>query len=62
MSNKIKTVSLKEAEKVNGLYEVIINAGKCGYRLMARLEDNEAMSKAQERMMIEKLTVMLIVP
>jgi hypothetical protein len=62
MSKDIKTVTLKQAEKVHGYYEVIINAGKCGYRLMAKLEDLEAMKNAQQRMIEEKLMVVLIVP
>jgi hypothetical protein len=39
MNTESKIVSLKQAEKVHGLYEVFNTVGDYGYRLLARLKD-----------------------
>ena len=39
MNTESKIVSLDQAEKVHGLYEVFNTVGDYGYRLLARLKD-----------------------
>lgn len=62
MNTKSKILSLKEAEKVNGLYEVVNTNGVYGYRLLAKLEDEQAMQREQMKAIAERLMIMLIVP
>jgi hypothetical protein len=62
MNTKSKILSLKEAEKVNGLYEVVNTNGVYGYRLLAKLKDEQAMQREQMKAIAERLMIMLIVP
>ncbi|CAB4816432.1 unannotated protein [freshwater metagenome] len=39
MNTESKIVSLDQAEKVHGLYEVFNTVGDYGYRLLVRLKD-----------------------
>lgn len=42
MNTESKIVSLDQAEKVHGLYEVFNTVGDYGYRLLVRLKDKQA--------------------
>ena len=62
MNTESKIVSLDQAEKVHGLYELVNKDGDYGYRLLARLKDKQAMQKAREKVIAERLIAMMIVP
>ena len=57
--NKLKT--LKQAEKVHGLYEVISQGKNVMFRLLAKESDKHSMAKEITRAVDEKRKVILIV-
>lgn len=59
----MKAITLKKAEKQNGLYHVVknINGGGYLYRLLAKENDIQGMLLAYKKIADEKLMAMLMV-
>ena len=57
--NELKT--LKQAEKIHGLYEYFLNGKNVMFRLLAKESDTPSMAKEMIRATNEKRKVLLIV-
>ena len=54
-------ITLKQAEKVHGLYEYVLSGKNVFFKLLAKESDTPSMAKEMTRVVNEKLKVVLIV-
>lgn len=58
---KMKLVTLKQAEKVHGLYEYVLSGKKVLFKLLAKKSDPLSMAREMAKAVEEKRKVMLVI-